>query len=125
MGFVLRDWRFVVRAANIDTTAAAGGLLSTTPPNLINALIRMVNKLPIQPVGAGPVQTSDAPQKLEVGRCAIYCNRLVRTYLHIQAVNKTNVLLQMQQWAGMPVLTFLGIPIRTVDAILNTEARIV
>ena len=60
-----------------------------------------------------------------MGRAVIYCNRIIRTYLDIQAVNKTNVLLQMEQWNGMSVTTFRGIPIRTVDAILNTEARVV
>jgi hypothetical protein len=39
-------------------------------------------------------------------------------------VNKSNLLLRLEEWDGMPVLTFLGIPIRVVDALLNTEARV-
>lgn len=123
-GLCLKDWRYTVRACNIDTTTVAGGLLSTTPPNLINALVRMVNRLPKQPAGVGPVQTSDADPDLEIPRAAFYANRVVRTYLDLQALNKTNVLLQMTEWAGRPVTTFRGVPIRTVDAILNTETRI-
>ena len=59
-----------------------------------------------------------------MGRMAIYCNRIVRTYLDIQAVNKVNVLLNLEQWNGKAVTTFRGIPIRTCDQILSTEARI-
>jgi hypothetical protein len=40
-------------------------------------------------------------------------------------MNKTNVLLALSEFNGKPVTTFRGIPIRTVDAILNTEARLV
>jgi hypothetical protein len=60
-----------------------------------------------------------------MGRVAIYCNRVVSTYLDLQAMNKTNVLLDMMEFEGHTVTTFRGIPVRTVDAILNTEARIV
>ena len=35
------------------------------------------------------------------------------------------MLLKLDEWDGMPVLTFRGVPIRNVDAILNTEARVV
>ena len=31
----------------------------------------------------------------------------------------------MEQWGGMPVLAFRGVPIRTVDSILNAETRVV
>jgi hypothetical protein len=48
----------------------------------------------------------------------------VSTYLDLQAMNKTNVLLNMEQFQGHVVTTFRGIPIRTVDGILNTESRL-
>ena len=122
LGFTLRDWRYVVRIANIDTTSTSPGLLSTTPFNLINALVRAVHRLPTAPVSAGPVQRTDAPTQGMVNRCAFYCNRLASTYLDIQALNKTNVLLKMEEWDGKPVTTFRGIPVRTVDAITSAEA---
>jgi hypothetical protein len=59
-----------------------------------------------------------------MGTQIIYCNRVVSTYLDLQAMNKTNVLLNMEQFQGHVVTTFRGIPIRTVDAILNTESRL-
>jgi hypothetical protein len=79
------------------------------------------------PGGISTEQTSDAPDKgaMSMGRTAIYCNRTIRTYLDIQALNKANVLLKFEEWDGKPVTTFRGIPIRTCDQILNTEARVV
>ena len=72
------------------------------------------------------VQTSDAQNVSgQMGRTVIYCNRVVRTYLDLQAMNKTNVLLQLSEFEGRVITTFRGVPIRTCDAILNTEARIV
>jgi hypothetical protein len=59
-----------------------------------------------------------------MGRTVIYCNRVVRTYLDLQAMNKTNVLLRIEEFDGKPVTTFRGIPVRTCDAILNNETRV-
>jgi hypothetical protein len=59
-----------------------------------------------------------------MGRTVIYANRTIGTYLELQAMNKTNVLLQLKEFNGMTVPTFRGVPIRVVDAILNTEARV-
>jgi hypothetical protein len=122
MGFTVRDWRFGVRIANIDVTLLSGG----SAANLITGLIRAVHRLPVAPVELSTEQSSDAPDKgaMSMGRTAIYCNRTIRTYLDIQAVNKTNVLLQLIQWQGKTITTFRGVPIRTCDQILNTEARI-
>lgn len=122
IGLVLRDWRYTVRVANVDVTQLTG----VAAANLINLLIRGIYRLPTQPVSAGPVQTSDTPSiRANMGRTVIYCNRVLRTYLTLQATNKTNVLLRIEEFAGMPVTTLLGNPIRTCDAILNNEARVV
>jgi hypothetical protein len=76
--------------------------------------------------GLTAVQTSDAPTiQGAMGKTVIYVNRTVRTYLELQAMNKVNVLLQLVEWEGSTVLKFRGVPIRTVDAILNTESRVV
>ena len=53
----------------------------------------------------------------------IYCNRTVATWLDIQAMNKSNMLLKIDEFDGKPRTTFRGIPIRVCDQILNTEAR--
>lgn len=123
-GLTLRDWRYVFRLCNIDV-ATLGGV---TPPNLINGLIRGVHRWPTQPRSVASEQTIGAPggnQMGMMGRTAMYANRTIRTYLDIQAVNKTNVLLNITEWDGIPITTFRGVPIRTCDALLNTEARVV
>lgn len=110
VGFALRDWRFAARLANIDvedlTDDGEGG-----SAKLITGFVKLINKIP----------------NLRMGRAAIYCNATVRTYLMLQMINKGNAFISMQELVtGKPkVLTFLGIPIRQVDEILNTEAQIV
>jgi len=122
VGLTVRDWRYVVRLANIDVTTLSGG----SAPDLIKGLIRGLHRLPTQPVSAGTEQTIGAAHEgLTMGSTAIYCNRTLRTWLDIQATNKTNVLLKMDQFSGKPATMFRGIPVRTCDAILNTEARVV
>jgi hypothetical protein len=105
-GLALRDWRSVVRIANIDVSDLAGG----TPPDLIDAMEAAAEILPDQ-----------------TGRRAFYMNRRVRRYLRKQA--RTDVAagggLNFDNFGGKRVLMFGDIPIRTVDALLNTEARVV
>jgi hypothetical protein len=121
VGLSLRDWRYVVRLANIDVTLLNG----VNAANILNGLVRGLRRLPTAMAAASPVQSSDAPTiRGPMGRQIIYCNRVVSTYLDLQAMNKTNVLLAMREFEGHVVTTFRGIPVRTVDAILNTEARL-
>jgi hypothetical protein len=122
IGLTVRDWRFCVRIANIDVTLLSSG----NAPNLTNLLIRAMYRMPTTGRAQTPIQSSDAPSVRDMmGRTVIYCNRTISTYLDIQAVDKANVLLKIEQWDGMPVTTFRGIPIRPCDAILNTESRVV
>jgi hypothetical protein len=122
VGLSVRDWRYIVRLCNIDVTLLSGG----SAANLINGIVRGLYRLPTASPQATGIQTSDSPQiQGSMGATAIYCNRVVRTYLDLQAMNKTNVMLSMEQFQGHVTTMFRGIPVRTVDAILNTEARIV
>lgn len=122
IGFVLRDWRYAARIANIDVSQLTG----VSAANLINLIVRALYRLPTAPAGATGIQTSDTPEvRANMGRVAIYCNRVIRTYLDLQAMNKTNVLLRLEEFNGKVVTTFRGIPVRTVDAILNNESQVV
>lgn len=122
LGLQVRDWRYNVRICNIDVP----NLQTVNAANLINLLIRALNRLPTAAVGTNAVQTSDSPSVSGVmGRSVIYVNRVVRTYLELQVENKTNIWLQLREYDGQVILTFRGVPIRTVDAILNNEARVV
>jgi hypothetical protein len=121
IGLVLRDWRYWARICNIDVSLLTG----VSAANLINLLVRALYRLPTAPVSATTIQTSDTPEvRADMGRTVIYCNRVVRTYLDLQAMNKTNVLLRIEEFDGKPVTTFRGIPVRTCDAILNNETRV-
>jgi hypothetical protein len=122
IGLAIHDWRQAVRACNIDVAALNTGGAA----NLITILAKMVHRLPVQPSGVGPVNTSDStPDKIVMGRPVFYANRSILEYLDIQAANKSNVLLQQREWDGMTVTTYRGIPIRCVDALLDTESRVV
>ncbi len=92
-----------MRIANISSAGLAGA----TPPDLITLMVKAYNRL-------GDYK--------RLGRCVIYCNETVATYLDIQAMNKSNVWLAMREYDGHDVLTFRGIPIRRVDALTSTEA---
>jgi hypothetical protein len=122
IGLVLRDWRYVVRIANVDVTQLTG----VSAANLINLIVRGLYRLPTAPVSATTIQTSDTPEvRADMGRTVIYCNRIIRTYLDLQAMNKTNVLLRIEEFNGKPITTFRGIPVRSCDAILSNEAQVV
>ena len=122
IGLSVRDWRFNARLANIDVTLLNGG----SAPNLINGLVRALYRLPTTSSRTTSVQTSDTPKiQGSMGQTVIYCNRVVATYLDLQAMNKTNVLLNREEFDGRAVTTFRGIPVRICDAILSTEARVV
>ena len=104
-GLTVRDWRYAVRIANIDVSDLASG----TPADLTKFMIRATHKVP----------------SLKTGQPVFYMNRTGRQWLDIQAANKDNVMLKISEFEGRPVREFLGIPIRTCDQILNTEARVV
>lgn len=121
IGMVMRDWRYAARIANIDVTQLTG----VSAANLINLIVRALYRLPTAPAQATAIQTSDTPEvRADMGRTVIYCNRVIRTYLDLQAMNKTNVLLQLSEFNGKVVTTFRGIPVRTCDAILNNESAV-
>jgi len=57
------------------------------------------------------------------GKQVFYCNQKIKSFLRRQISNKVaNSTLMMENVAGKHVMTFDGIPVRRVDAILNTEA---
>jgi hypothetical protein len=122
VGLSVRDWRYNARLANIDVTLLNGA----SAANLINGLVRALYRLPTMSSRATSIQSSDNPAvNGSMGQTVIYCNRVVATYLDLQATNKTNVFLNREEFAGRPTTTFRGIPVRVCDAILSTEARVV
>jgi hypothetical protein len=122
LGLSVRDWRYNVRIANIDVSDLATG----SAANLVHLLIRGAYLLPTTNGVLSPVTSSDAPSiRGAMGRTVIYCNRTIRAYIDLQALNKANLLLQYSEVNGRTFTQFRGVPIRTCDAILNTESQVV
>lgn len=108
VGFTLRDWRYVVRIANIDVTTLTKA--ATAGADLIDLM----------------TQSLEIIQSLNGVKAAFYCNRTIKSFLRRQMVNKvTSGLLAMEDVAGKHVMTFAGVPVRRCDALVSTEATVV
>lgn len=114
VGFVLRDWRYVVRIANIDAKAlrndpdaevAAG---KAPGPRLVDLMTDAIEALPNQ----------------SMGRAAFYCNKRISSFLRKQIRNAKNVNITQDEVAGRRWTRFDGIPIRRVDALEVGETRV-
>lgn len=113
-GLVVKDWRYVVRICNINTTdliAGTNGQAASAGTNLIKMMSRALYRIP----------------NLSMGRAAFYMNRTVHSGLAIQAMDKSQYVLKVNEGLsqfGMPNawLSFQGVPIRKVDSLINTEA---
>jgi len=107
-GIALKDWRHVVRIANIDTSNLVAGV---TAADLTDLMIRAIHRIP----------------SLGLGKPAFYMNRTAAEMLDIQG--RADVIsgggLTYQDVDGKRRPTFRGIPIATVDALLETEATVV
>lgn len=113
VGLAVKDWRSVVRIANIDTSDLIADTAGATV-KLIEYMSRAIDRI------QGPR-----------GKLAFYANRTVKSILRVQALNKSTNALSIQaalnQFGEDRVggeLRFLGIPVRTVDALLPTEALV-
>lgn len=106
-GLTVRDWRYVVRIANIDLSDLTKN--AATGADLIDLM----------------TQALELVQDLNGGRPAFYVNRTIRAWLRRQQVSKVSgSTLTMEDVAGKRVLTFDGVPVRRVDALLNNEALV-
>lgn len=105
-GFTLRDWRYGVRIANIDVSALTKD--ASAGADLIDLMDQAIELIP----------------NIAMGRAAFYCNRTIRSFLRRQIKNHDNVRLSLDDVAGKKVLSYDSIPVRRVDAILNTEAAL-
>lgn len=106
-GLTLRDWRYVVRIANINwqqlTNDAQAGA------DLIDLMTQAIELLP----------------NANMGRAVFYVNRKVRSFLRRQIANKVaGSTLTMEQVAGKHVVSFDGIPVKRSDALLLSEAQV-
>ena len=102
-GLTVRDWRYIVRIANID----------------VSDLNTMANtKLLVQWM----IQAAERIPSFGAGRAAFYCNRTIREKLRLGILEKVASNLTFETVAGKRVMTFDEIPVMRTDALLNTEA---
>lgn len=106
-GLVVKDWRFIVRIANIDksllTTDAATGA------NLPELMFQAIDLVP----------------NMAMGRPVFYMSRDIRTFVRQQSANLTSQsTLVTQNVGGVPVTDFQGVPLRRVDALAIDEALV-
>jgi hypothetical protein len=62
---------------------------------------------------------------VRIARPAWYVSPTVKAMLHTQAMSKASSQITLSQIDGMEVVRFLGIPVREVEQLLLTEARVV
>jgi len=107
-GFVVRDWRYVVRIPNIDKSELTIGATGSSA-NLTDLMVQALEVVP----------------SLTMGRPVFYVNRSIRSWLRRQIGNKgAHLPLTLDTAGGKHVVNFDGIPVRRCDQILNTEAAI-
>ena len=105
IGMSVRDFRSSARIANIDVSDLSGA----SAADLIKLMIQAYHRI---------------KRFAKTGKTVIYCNETIETYLHFQAIEKSNVNLTMENFAGKPVVTFMGIPVKCADQIKNDEAAV-
>ncbi len=116
-GLVVKDWRYVVRIANIDIPdleAQATSQAPTAATALIKLMSRSIDRIP-----------NTTSSKLE-----FYANRSVLSLLRVAALDKSQNAVTIE--AGLDQfgktihrMSFLGIPVKLTDALVNNEARVV
>jgi hypothetical protein len=125
-GLVVKDWRYTVRIANIDTTTGAQGLFGVTPPDLFLLMSKAVVRFPTLSKRVSGITETDAPDEPAPGiNPGFYVNRTGRESLDVQAIRDKNVLLKPTEYAGQPIVEFRGVPVRVCDTLLNTESTLV
>ena len=115
-GLVVKDWRYVVRICNIDVSDLLGQAstqASSASTALVKLMARALYRIP----------------NMAMGRAAFYMNRTVHSGMAISALDKSQSVLSIQEGlsqfgSAQSYLSFLGVPLRKVDALLNTETAV-
>ncbi len=106
VGLTVRDWRFAVRIANIDTSTLVKDAASGA--DLVDLMTQAVERI----------------KNLNSGRAAFYCNRRIRSFLRRQIRNSKNIHLTLEQVAGKQVMAFDGVPVRMTDSLTLAETAV-
>jgi len=105
-GLSLRDWRYVVRIANIDVSDLSDPAAAA---NIAKLMVKALHRIPNR----------------GMGRPVFYMNRTAGQALDTQASEKSALAISVKETEGEWWTAFRGVPIRETDALLETEARVV
>jgi hypothetical protein len=116
-GLVVKDWRYAVRICNVDISDLVAQTNSQAPAaatNIVRLMARALYRIP----------------NMAMGRACFYMNRTVHAGLSVSAMDRSQYVLKINEGLsqfGTPFswLSFLGVPLRRVDALVNNEARVV
>ncbi|MCR0998663.1 major capsid protein [Serratia rubidaea] len=104
-GISVRDWRYAVRICNIDTTTLDS---DENAANLLKLIVKAFHRIP----------------NLKLGKAALYGNRTVMEYIDVQALEKASLAVKTQETEGIFWQSIRGVPLRTCDALLDTESQV-
>ena len=115
-GLVVKDWRYAVRIPNL--IAAELSSLTSSQATTAGLATTMIHKM---------AQAAYRIPNLAMGRPVFYMNRTAHSAMTRLAMEKSSAVLAinqgLNQFGGpMSWLSFMGIPVRCCDALLNTEA---
>lgn len=107
VGLALKDWRYVVRIANIDISNLSGG----SAADIQELMIKAIHRIPYA----------------NLGKLCFYMNRTCFQYLDLQRRNDVIAggQLSYEVVDGKRIPSFRGIPIKVCDALIETEAAVV
>lgn len=107
-GLTVKDWRYVVRIANIDKSLLTKD--ASTGADLLDLM----------------VQALELPPSLKVGRAAFYVPKVIRSMMRRQIISKVAPsTLTMDTVSGKKVVMFDDVPVRVCAALSADEARVV
>ena len=108
IGLCVRDWRYVVRIANINRNTLKGDAASGA--KLLDLMDDAIDRVP----------------SLSMGRPAFYMDRELMSFFRRQAkasISSSTLNIE-QQRNGIPMMTYMGIPVRRVDALNQNETLV-
>lgn len=121
-GLVVKDWRYIVRIANIsvsDLLALTGTQAITAATFLPKLMVKALARIPFR----------------GMGKAVFYASRTVKEMLAIGAMDKNQQVLSLQAavqeygkidpaFVNDGTVTVLGVPVRTIDRLLETETAL-
>jgi hypothetical protein len=122
VGLCPQDWRYGARVCNIDVTNA--GLAGANALDIFATMAEVTLYFPKTSKPVSGITKTDAPDDDFGTRRVWYSNRTLLHWAYVQAMRDRNVLLRLEDYAGIVTDNFRGDPWKCIDQILNTETLV-